>query len=359
MHQEIALIYNEPSPGRYGSLGEEKAVLGIIEAVEAVHQALIELGYAVTLTPLSPPLKLAEKALKSLKVDLIFNLFEGFTDSPKTEAKVAGMLAALRLPYTGCSAAVLALGLDKARTKALLAANGISTPRYQLLNPKTLSAFQLSYPCIVKPQGEDASHGVSEESVVHNSAALAKQVVRISQLFGGQALVEEFVDGREFNITVLGTKQLAVLPISEIVFSLPPGLPRILTFAAKWESQSPYFEGTRAVCPAEIGNKLQKEIGNIAKRTFRLLDGSGYARVDFRMNNNGQLQVIEVNPNPDISPGTGAARQAHAAGMTYSQFMAKLIQLALERESDETQDTPNDSRGQTGNNADTESYTRI
>ena len=333
MLREIAIIYNEPSSGRYSHPGEEKAIRGVLDAVKAVNRALVKLGYKVTRTPLSPPLEQVREALRNLKVDLIFNLFEGFFDSAETEPAVADMLAGLRLPYTGCPGAILALALDKARTKALLAANGIGTPKYQVLSPETVSPFNLSYPCIVKPGGEDASLGMTGESVVDDSESLARQVGRISQLYGGRALVEEFVDGREFNITVLGTKDLAVLPISEIVFSLPPGMPRILTFDAKWEPKSPYFESTKAVCPAEIGSDLREEISRIARQAFCLLGGSGYARVDFRVNDKGQPQVIEVNPNPDISPGTGAARQAKAAGMTYSQFIEKLIQLALERES--------------------------
>lgn len=333
MLREIAIIYNEPNSGRYSRLGEEKAVLGVLDAVKAVHRALVKLGYTVIRTPLSPPLEQAQETLRNLEVDLIFNLFEGFFDSAETEPAVADMLAELRLPYTGCPGAILALALDKARTKALLAANGIGTPKYQVLSPETVSSFNLSYPCIVKPGGEDASLGMTGESVVHDSKSLARQVGRISQLYGGRALVEEFVDGREFNITVLGTKDLAVLPISEIVFSLPPGMPRILTFEAKWAPKSPYFESTKAVCPAKIGSELREEISRIARQAFCLLGGSGYARVDFRVNDNGQPQVIEVNPNPDISPGTGAARQAKASGMTYSQFVEKLLQLALERES--------------------------
>ncbi len=330
--KKIAIIYNEPASGRYSQVGEEKAELGVIDSVKAVHRALRKLGYPVTRIPLSPPLGKARETLKGLKVDLIFNLFEGFVDSPEAEATIADTLAELGLPYTGCPGAILALALDKARTKALLAANGIRTPRYQVLTPATLVSFRMNFPCIVKPVGEDASHGVSADSVVNDAAALSRQVLKISQLYGGRALVEEFVDGREFNITVLGTRDMDVLPISEIVFLLPPGVPRILTFEAKWEPKSPYFDGTKAICPADIDDELKEEIGNIARQAFRLLGSSGYIRVDFRMNDKRQPYVIEVNPNPDISPGTGAARQSKASGMNYSQFIDKLIQLALERE---------------------------
>lgn len=330
MRPQIAVIYNEPDPGRYGALGEEKAVRGVMDAVEAVYAALQELGYPATRVALSPPLERAQETLRKVKADLVFNLFEGFPESPKTEALIADTLESRGLPFTGCSGQALALALDKARTKSLLTESGINTPAFQSLGPKTLPSFRLSFPCIVKPVGEDASHGLTEDSVVHNRAALTAQVTRVSQLYGGKALVEEFIDGREFNITVLGGRKPIALPVSEIVFSLPPGLPSILTYAAKWEESSPYFEGTEAVCPADIDNGLREEIGDTALRVFRLLCGSGYARVDFRMDSKRKLYVLEVNPNPDISPGTGAARQAKAAGMTHAQFVEKLVELAQE-----------------------------
>jgi D-alanine-D-alanine ligase len=328
---QVAIVYNEPIPGRYEAMDEGKAVLGVLEEVQAVHQALGELGYAAVRVSLSPPLEQAREKLEGLEADLVFNLFEGFDGRPETEALMAHILAELGLPYTGCPGSALALALDKARANALLEASGIATPRYQLLSPKTLSMFHLSYPCIVKPCAEDASHGLSEESVVYEPASLGKQVARVSQLFGGQALVEEFVDGREFNVTVLGTSEFAVLPISEIAYSLPPGMPRIITFSAKWEPQSIYFQCTKVVCPAEIGAELRKHIAETALSVFRLLGCRGYARVDMRLDNEERLKVIEANPNPDISPDSGAARQAQAAGMTYSQFIGRIALLALER----------------------------
>lgn len=330
--KKVALVYNQPLAGRYSSLGEDKAVSGVLDAVKAVYRALRKLGYEAEKVPLTPPLEKAHETISSLKADIVFNLFEGFLDSPETEAQIAEMITELKVPYTGCPPSILELGLDKARTKALLVANGIQTPRYQVLTPETISGFKLDFPCMVKPGGEDASHGVSENSVVKDFPALDKQVRYVSELYGGRALVEEFVDGREFNITVLGTKNLDVLPISEIVFQLPPGMPKILTFGAKWEPKSPYFDATKAVCPADIDASLKDAIGDIARKTFALVGGSGYARVDFRVNEKGP-QVIELNPNPDISPGTGAARQAKASGLTYAQFIDKLISLAVQRES--------------------------
>jgi len=244
---------------------------------------------------------------------------------------MVNFLSELGLTYTGCTGNALSLGLDKAKTKAHLEAMGIDTPRYQLLGTKNVSLFHLDYPCIIKPCAEDGSNGISQESVVHDFASLEKQVIALDKRFGGRALVEEFVDGREFNITVLGTSEPKALPVSEIVYSLPTEIPRILSFSAKWDPQSIYFKHTKAVCPAEIDNALRERISQTALLAFRLLGSRGYARVDFRLNTEEQLKVIEVNPNPDISPDAGAALQAQAAGMPYNQFIEQIVQIALEK----------------------------
>jgi D-alanine-D-alanine ligase len=207
--------------------------------------------------------------------------------------------------------------------------HGIRTPKYQLVTPETVSQFQLSYPCIVKPCGEDASHGLSADSVVHNQESLERQVTTVSRAFGGKALVEEFVGGREFNATVMGNDEATVLPVSEIVYSLPPGMPQILTYAGKWEEGTLYFDGTKVVCPAKIGDEKRTQLVQIAMAVFRLLVQRGYARVDMRLDPDGNIQVLEVNPNPDITPGSGAARQAAAASMTYAQFIENIVSLAL------------------------------
>jgi D-alanine-D-alanine ligase len=207
VRHRIAIIYNAPNPDLYSTTVEKKASLAILDGVEAVHQALIESGYSVARLPLLPPLESAKESLKGLEADLVFNLFEGFDGSPETEATVVDLLSEMGLIYTGCTGNALSLGLDKAKTKAHLEARGIATPRYQLLGPKTVSLFHLNYPCIVKPYAEDGSNGISEESVVHDFASLERQVATVSKRFGRRALVEEFVDGREFNITVLGSNE--------------------------------------------------------------------------------------------------------------------------------------------------------
>jgi len=328
----VTIVYNKPEISRYSSMGEETAVLGVLESVQAVNQALIELKHDVMLLPLSPPAEQIRSELSASNTDLLFNLFEGFCGFPETEALVPEIAEELKIPYTGCPGSVLRLALDKAKAKTLLKSAGIRTPSYQVLNPDSIAEFNLDYPCIVKPRSEDASHGLSDLSVVQDSASLKRQVSTISSAYGGEALVEEFVGGREFNATVLGNTRYTALPPSEIVYTLPEGMPRLLTFSAKWETGSVYYLNTQLACPAKITPAEKRAITQTITKVYQLFGCKGYARVDMRLDKDSKVNVIEVNPNPDISPGTGAARQADAAGMTYAEFIDKIIQLAFERD---------------------------
>ncbi|OGO17010.1 MAG: hypothetical protein A2Z15_07510 [Chloroflexi bacterium RBG_16_50_11] len=359
MRQRVTIVYNQPQSSRYDNTHEEKAVLGVLDAVNAVHKALRELEHDVSLLPLLPPFDEARQKLLELKADIVFNLFEGFCGEPETEALVPETLMQMRIPFTGCSADILKLALDKAKVKAILKEAGIPTPDYQVIAPDTLDTFKLDFPCIVKPRAEDASHGISADSFIKDFAALERQVRVITESYKSGALVEHFIGGREFNATVMGNTQCVVLPLSEIVYALSPDIPRILTFEAKWEPGSPYFKGTKVICPAKVTEPEREYIASTAMSAFKLLVGRGYARMDMRMDEAGQLNIIEVNPNPDISPGTGAARQSRAAGMSYAQFIEQIINLALEKDKNDCQNTPDVGQGQAGVNADTEKYARI
>jgi D-alanine-D-alanine ligase len=359
MRTRVAIIYNEPRPSRYSHVGEEKAVLGVLDAVQAVHRALLQLDLDVIQVPLVPPLARARRKLRDVNADVVFNLFEGFSGHPETEALVPEILTQTGIPFTGCTGSMLRLALDKANVKAILKTAGIQTPDFQLLNPQMLHMFRLGYPCIVKPRCEHDSHGLSVKSVVSDFTALERQTRLVSSFFGGGALVEEFIDGQEFNATVLADSQCTVLPVSEIAYSLPSGMPRILTFAAKWDPDSLYFQGTNPVCPADVEADERKLIAETARTAFEVLGGKGYCRVDMRMDRDGQLKVTDVNPNPDISPGSGTARHAEAAGMTYNQFIETIVRLALDGENNENQYSPNELRRQSQHNGDATQYSRI
>lgn len=331
MPKSIVIVYSNIQPSYYDKTGENKAVLSVLNCAKAVKEALLRLRYRVTTVPLSPPHDSLRSTLNSLDVDVVFNLFEGFPGEPETEALVPEILSEMGMPCTGCPASMLRTALDKFGAKKLLRASGIPTPDFQLLSPQKLDFFRLKFPCIVKPCHEDASHGITPESVVNDISSLQERVKTIYDNYGNQAIVEEFISGREFNATVIGSKHLEVLPVSEIVYTLPPEMPPILTFEAKWETESIYYKNSRVACPAKITARERDSIRKTCLAAFKAIGGSGYARVDMRLDSQGIINVIEVNPNPDISPGAGLALQAAAAGLNYTRLIEKIVHLALDR----------------------------
>jgi len=331
MRKRITIVFNQPQKSRYDTRCEEKAVSAVLNAVAAVRRSLEELCYNISVLPLVPPLESVRAELMRLDTDLVFNLFEGFAGEPESEALVPEVLTERSLRFTGCSGGTLRQALDKVRIKALLRAAGVATPDFQVLNPRTLDTFCLNFPCIVKPRCDDASHGITDESVVYDNTSLKKQVTTLSRDYQNGVLVEHFIGGREFNVTVLGNGLCTVLPPSEIVYTLPLGKPQLLTFASKWEPDSPEYKGSNAVCPANVTGEENKHIYTTAMLAFQRLAGCGYARVDMRMDETGELNIIEINPNPDISPDAGAAFQAKAAGMSYTRFIDTIVKLGMEK----------------------------
>ena len=331
MPLKVAIVYNQPvTDVPLVDDGESEAIIGVLEEVVAVKKALLELGHAVKKVPLLPPLESVPEVLRSIQADVIFNLFEGFEDYPHSEPVVARMMEDLGIRFTGNPSTVLSLTLDKAEFKQVLHGAGVETPSCRVLTPDTVDGFDLPFPCIVKPRDEDASHGLSPENVVHDMQHLKNIVEKVSGRFRGCALVEEFVDGREFNASVLGNADLSLVEISEITYTLPPGLPRILTFESKWFEETDYYKGTGVCCPAQIDPGLRNTITDIVLASGRAAGCRGYARVDMRQAPDGTIKVLEVNANPDITPELGIARQAAARGMSYNQLIQKIVDLALE-----------------------------
>jgi D-alanine-D-alanine ligase len=335
MCAKVAIIYNQPERSRYADMGEGAAIAGVLEEVDAVEKALGELGYDCFRVPLSPPLDRVRDVIDSVSADLVFNLFEGFDGQPHTEAVIAEMISQTRVPFTGCPTEAIKLCIDKVRVKDILAANGIKTPRYLLVSGKPPPDLDLTFPCIVKARTEHASHGISEDSVVYDIRQLETQTAKVRCLFGGEALVEEYIDGREINALAMGKSKVDVFPLSEILFDLPGGKPRILTYASKWDPENDYYDSSTRRCPAELEEEARCAVVDAVLSVFHSCIYSGYARVDFRQDAQGNMQVIDVNPNPDISPDAGAAYQAKASGLSYNKFIERIISIALEGSGDD------------------------
>jgi D-alanine-D-alanine ligase len=190
----------------------------------------------------------------------------------------------------------------------------------------------LLFPLIVKPSREDASIGIDHASIVYNANELRKRVRYVIEQFDQPALVEEYIDGRELNVAVLGNRKLEALPISEIDMStLPKDYPRIITYNAKWLKGTAEYEHTRGVCPALLPPELETRMKALAIEAVQLIGTRDYARVDFRLSKDHKPYILEVNPNPDISDEAGFARSARAAGYTFDTMVQKIIETALER----------------------------
>jgi len=264
--------------------------------------------------------------------DMIFNLCEGFNGKASLEMHVAALLELMEVPFTGNSAKTLGIAQDKSITKRLLTSEGIPTPRWTLYtgetNPQTKG---LRFPLIVKPSREDASLGISRENVVEQREKLESVVRNLYLRYRQPILIEEFIIGREFSVSLLECRGvLQILPISELSFQgLDSDSPPLVSYEAKWIEESPEYKGTPSVCPASLTEPSSKILRELARRTFRLLGGKDYGRVDFRMDFQGNPYVLEYNPNPDISPSAGYVRSLEAANISYTEFLSILIQNNL------------------------------
>ena len=274
------------------------------------------------------------QTIQDISPKFVFNLCEEIDGNCELEMCIAGMLELLGVPYTGSAPFALGLALNKFHVKQVLRSAGIPTARGYVCCPgQKLSVPRgMRFPMIVKPSREDASLGINSRSVCHNVEHLEQQILYVHEVYRQEALVEEYLDGREFNVSVVGDQEPKVLAISEICFDgLPKGEPKIVSYRAKWDEESPLYSSTKPICPAKISKRLENRIKDIAVRSHRCVGCRDYARVDMRTDARGSLYVLEVNPNPDISPGAGFATAAHAAGYTYPEIILRISEAAMMR----------------------------
>jgi len=298
-----------------------------------VHEALSSAGYWVTLIPLEKDLFEFFERIKREGIDVVINLCEGYLNQSRFEAAIAAIYEMLDLPFTGNDSRALAICQDKFKTKAILRAFGLPTPRGQLVGSPE-EKINLPFPLIVKPACEDASVGINLNSVVDNKESLRRKIEEIIMHYQQPALVEEFIDGREFNVALLGIEgqEVQALPVSEIDFSsLPENTPRICCYEAKWFEDHELYRATPPICPARINERLKRKIQNLAVAAFKVLGCRDYARVDMRLSPRGEPYILEVNPNPDISLNAGYVRALKAASLPYHEFWEIMINNALER----------------------------
>ena len=297
----------------------------VVQTLRALGHELKVIGVHDDLTPI-------RGAMDDFKPSITFNLMEAFDDVVVFDQNVVSYLELLKVPYTGCNPRGLTLSRDKGLAKKLMAYHRIPVPDFLVvpLGRKPKLPKRLHFPLIVKSLTYESSTGISQASVVENDEQLNKRVQFIHDTIMTPAIVEEFIDGRELYVGVIGNGRLQTFPVWEMSFSkMPENNWRIATERVKWSVK---YQKKHGIDTAEAGlpEDMTAKVQHLAKRVYRALDLSGYARVDLRMTADGQLFVIEANPNPQLAQGEDFAESARRAGVSYAKLIERIIGLGLQ-----------------------------
>ena len=280
--------------------------------------------------------------LKKEKTDFIFNCADdNIGDIPFSSHLIPEIAQKLKIPFSGGTAKNILLTTDKSATKKMLSANNIPTAPFIVVRSQIRPGLAVAgrvfadYPLIVKPVASDGSEGVTQKSVVENRKQLIAAVKKNFKLFHQPALIEKYISGREINVAVLEIKgKPKILPASEITFPKEYGQKyKIVDFESKWRPETPQYNNTPAVCPAEISPPLLRKLQTAVVKIWEIMDLKGYVRVDFRIDKNGNPFVLEVNVNPDIenNPAVGFPRAARAIGLDYKNLILIIVDSAIYR----------------------------
>jgi D-alanine-D-alanine ligase len=321
-------------------------LLHTVDAIEApedpvlaqVEGALHELGHTTrrqVVDAAVPPL--VSGLAGSDAPDLVFNMAEAFAGKSALESNVAALLNLLGLRYTGSSPAGLIVAGDKSLTKKVLSFHGLRTPQFASVYRGAVDwAGDIAFPLIVKPPQEDASLGITRESVVYDIRELLERIEEMHTEFKQPALVEQFIDGREFYVGVIGNVDPKPLPVIELDFTrFPPGRPKIASWEAKWgddgTATGAEFAGTESVFPTDVSEELVAAMQRAAVEAFQALRLRDYARIDLRVTDAGEVYIIEVNPNCYLERTAEFARAAERDGMRYEELIGRIVELAVGR----------------------------
>ncbi len=336
---KIALMVNQ-KPNNASISHEDFLEWDSMQTISAVSNALEEFHEVVVID--CHPEKLPEviEKLRSEKPDFCFNMAEGFNGASR-EAQVPAILDWLAIPYTGSGVATLAITLDKAKTKEVLSYHGLATPSFVVianigdLNAKALDKF--SYPLIIKPLLEGSSKGINEKSVVDSYDELVKVVEKQLVTYSQPVIVETLLQGREFTVGLIGNgNSIEALPIVEVLFDkLPAKSRRIYSYEAKWVWDDPLKPLEIFQCPAKIPDDVKSELTNVSIQAFKALDCKDWARVDLRLDNEGNVNILEVNALPGVLPDPNEnscfPKAAFMAGISFKRMINRVLDEAFKR----------------------------
>ncbi len=339
----VALVCNLIRPEMLaGKPMEAVAELDSEETISAVEDALRSGGHAVVRVQADADLF---SSLRAAQADIVFNIAEGISHGDgvhggeSRESIVPAVCELMDLPYTGSGVLATALCLDKPQTKRILQTLGILTPSFQVFETGAEALVpRLRFPLIAKLAREGSSMGLTSASIVDDETSLQQLVTRLINTYRQPVLVEEFIEGREFTAGVLGNKTLQVLPLVELLFDDPRGMNLFVAddpvreMARAAENPSHGTAGTmRRACPAPLNDEVNREIGDLARRAFHGLGCRDWCRIDFRMDRDDHLYLLELNPIAGIDPSYLLPRAAAAAGLSYAALINRILNEAIER----------------------------
>jgi D-alanine-D-alanine ligase len=297
-----------------------------------VTTTLRDMGHEIRIVGVKDDLTVIRRAVEEWKPHIAFNMMEHFHELGAFDHNVVSYLELLRVPYTGCNPRGLMLARDKALSKTLLSYHRVPVPDFAVVRVgrKVRRPKRMTFPLIVKSLTQEASIGISQASVVHDDKQLAERVRFIHTSIGTDAIMERYVEGRELYVGIIGNQRLQVLPVWELRFAkMPEDAYHIATERVKWSFKYQQKHGIKqgqAKLPDETAARAQ----HLARRVYRTLDLSGYARIDFRMDEAGKLFVLEANPNPQLSYGEEFAESAEKAGLSYEAVLQRIINAGLQ-----------------------------
>ncbi|MBL8858378.1 MAG: D-alanine--D-alanine ligase [Planctomycetes bacterium] len=318
-----------PDPENYGE--KERKVW---KTDYDVVSTLRELGHEVQSLGVEDELQPIRSAIEGFKPHIVFNLVEAFAGMAELDQHVVSYLELLGVPYTGCSPRGLVLARSKALSKKILAYHRIRSPKFDVfpLNRKVRRRADLPLPLFVKSLTEESSQGISQASIVETDAKLAERVAFIHSHLGTDAIAEQYIEGRELYVGVVGNERVQILPTWEITFeNLPAGHAAIATSKVKhnpeYQEKAGIMQGPAEALPPEV----ERSIAQVTRRIYRALEIDGYARIDYRLGTDDKLYFLEANPNPEIARDEELASSAEIAGLEYPDLIKKIVNLGLKR----------------------------
>jgi D-alanine-D-alanine ligase len=297
-----------------------------------VFAALGELGYMAEHLAIFDDLDFVRQKLASFAPDVLFNLADQFKNNRGFDQNIVSLLEMQGVPFTGCGATGLVLCKHKGISKKILGYHHIHVPNFVVI-PRGQRIARLKrpkFPLLVKPVKEEASYGISQASFVTTDDQFRERVAFIHEKYDSDVIAEEYIEGREFYVSVMGNQRLTVFPIRELVFrEVPPNEPKIATYRAKWDEEYRKRWGLENKFPEDLEPGLVTQIEETCKRVYRLLTIEGYARIDLRLTANNEIYFIEANPNPILAADEDFAQAAGKAGLSYPQLIDRIIRQGM------------------------------